>query len=93
MMVFLCLSNPMAQLLITGGAGFIGSHTAVILLEAGHELLVFNDFSNSSPMALERVRELARPAATPRLHQMQSDIHNPRDLEQAFTKAPQGLMR
>ena len=46
-----CVINPMAQLLITGGAGFIGSHTALVLLEAGHELLVFDDFSNSSPIA------------------------------------------
>ena len=47
------------HLLITGGAGFISSHTAVVLLDAGHELLVFDDFSNSSPIALERVREIA----------------------------------
>ena len=81
----------MAQLLITGGAGFIGSHTALVLIEAGHELLVFDDFSNSSPIALERVRELAGPAAAPRLRQMQGDIRNPRDLEQAFTKTPYGI--
>ena len=34
----------MAQLLITGGAGFIGSHTCLVLLEAGHQLLVLDDF-------------------------------------------------
>ena len=67
----------MAQLLITGGAGFIGSHTALVLLKAGHELLVFDDFSNSSPIALERVRELAGPVAAPRLRQMQGDIQQP----------------
>ncbi|QNJ24663.1 UDP-glucose 4-epimerase [Synechococcus sp. SYN20] len=49
----------MAQLLITGGAGFIGSHTCLVLLEAGHQLLVLDDFSNSSAAALERVAELA----------------------------------
>jgi len=49
----------MAQLLITGGAGFIGSHTCLVLLEAGHQLLVLDDFSNSSAVALERVAELA----------------------------------
>ena len=48
----------MARLLITGGAGFIGSHTCVVLLQAGHELLVLDDFSNSSPVALERAQEL-----------------------------------
>ena len=83
----------MAQLLITGGAGFIGSHTALVLMEAGHELLVFDDFSNSSPIALDRVRELAGPTAAPRLRQMHGDIRKPRDLEQAFTKAPSRIMR
>ena len=71
----------MAQLLITGGAGFIGSHTAGVPLEAGHELLVFDDFSNSSPIALDRVRKLAGPEAAPRMRQMQGDIRNPKDLE------------
>ena len=43
---------------ITGGAGFIGSHTCVVLLEAGHEPVVLDDFSNSSPVALERAQLL-----------------------------------
>ena len=81
----------MAKLLITGGAGFIGSHTALVLLNAGHELLVFDDFSNSSPIALDRVRELAGPATAPRLMQIQGDIRDPRHLEQAFTKATSGI--
>ena len=34
----------MARLLVTGGAGFIGSHTCVVLLEAGHDLIVLDDF-------------------------------------------------
>lgn len=82
-----CVTIPMAQLLITGGAGFIGSHTALVLLEAGHDLLVIDNFSNSSPIALEHVRDLAGPDAAPRLRQMQGDTRNPKDLEQAFTKA------
>ena len=49
----------MARLLITGGAGFIGSHTCVVLLDAGHELMVLDNFANSSPVALKRVAELA----------------------------------
>ena len=81
------MAHPMAQLLMTGGAGFIGSHTSLVLLEAGHELLVFDDFSNSNPIALDRVRELAGPEAALRLHQMQGDIRNPSDLKQAFNNA------
>ena len=49
----------MAYILVTGGAGFIGSHTCLLLLEAGHSLLILDNFSNSSPVALERVSELA----------------------------------
>lgn len=49
----------MARLLITGGAGFIGSHTCVVLLGSGHDLVVLDNFSNSSPIALERVASLA----------------------------------
>jgi UDP-glucose 4-epimerase len=45
--------------LLTGGAGYIGSHTAVELLTAGWDVVVVDDFSNSSPVALDRVAELA----------------------------------
>ena len=66
-----CATNQTTKLLITGGAGFIDSLTALELLEAGHELQVFDDLSNSSPIALERVREVAGLEATPRLRQME----------------------
>ncbi len=51
--------------LLTGGAGYIGSHTAVELLGAGWDVVVVDDFSNSSPTALARVGEIAaaQPAA------------------------------
>ena len=47
------------RVLITGGAGFIGSHTCLVLLEQGHDLVVLDNFDNSSPEALRRVQELA----------------------------------
>jgi len=50
----------MARLLVTGGAGYIGSHTAVALLEAGHDVVSLDNYSNSSPRALERVQRIAR---------------------------------
>lgn len=46
------------RVLVTGGAGYIGSHTLVELLGQGHEALAVDCFSNSSPKALDRVREL-----------------------------------
>jgi UDP-glucose 4-epimerase len=44
--------------LVTGGAGYIGSHTCVSLAEAGYRPVILDNFSNSSPVAVERVREL-----------------------------------
>ncbi len=46
------------RILLTGGAGYIGSHTALVLLEHGHEVLVLDDFSNSSAESIRRVEEL-----------------------------------
>jgi UDP-glucose 4-epimerase len=47
------------RILVTGGAGYIGSHTLIELLAAGHEPHVVDSFANSSPEALARVRQLA----------------------------------
>ena len=43
------------KILVTGGAGYIGSHTIVELIAAGHEVVAVDNLSNSSPVALERV--------------------------------------
>jgi len=45
-------------ILVTGGAGYIGSHTCVELLNEGYEIIVIDNYSNSQPEALNRVREL-----------------------------------
>lgn len=51
------------RILVTGGAGYIGSHTTLALLREGHEVSVVDNFSNSKPEALRRVARLAgRPA-------------------------------
>jgi len=46
------------HILVTGGAGYIGSHTCVAALEAGHTVTVFDNLSNSSPEAIERVKQI-----------------------------------
>ena len=46
------------SILVTGGAGYIGSHTCVELLEAGYDIVVVDNFSNSKPEALRRVKEI-----------------------------------
>ena len=47
------------MILVTGGAGYIGSHTVVELLQAGHELVVFDNLSNSSIHVFERIERIA----------------------------------
>ena len=46
------------MILVTGGAGYIGSHTCVELLRAGHNITVFDNFCNSHPESLERVQRI-----------------------------------
>lgn len=46
------------NILVTGGAGFIGSHTLIELVEAGHTPVVVDNLSNSSPKAIERVEKI-----------------------------------
>jgi UDP-glucose 4-epimerase len=49
----------MARILLTGGAGFIGSHTACVLLERGHDVVLLDDFSNAARDVPERLRQVS----------------------------------
>lgn len=46
------------KILLAGGAGYIGSHTAVELLNAGHEVVIVDDYSNSCSVVIERIEEI-----------------------------------
>jgi len=70
------------NVLLTGGAGYIGSHTAVELLEAGHTVLIADNFSNSSIEAVRRVEEIAgKPVKLYR-----ADVANKSELEPIFAE-------
>lgn len=49
----------MSRVLVTGGAGYIGSHTILELLRSGHAVLSYDNYANSSPEALRRVHDMA----------------------------------
>ncbi|SEL20711.1 UDP-galactose 4-epimerase [Carnobacterium iners] len=49
-------------ILVTGGAGYIGSHTTVELLNAGYEVVIVDDYSNSKPEVLNRIKEITGKA-------------------------------
>ena len=68
------------KVLVTGGAGYIGSHTCVELLAAGHEVTVVDNLCNSSPTALERVRAISGKA----LRFEQQDLRDAAALDRIF---------
>ena len=77
-----------SRVLVTGGAGFIGSHTCLVLLEAGYDLLILDNFSNSSPKALTRVAAVANVALdSQRLQIQRGDIRDPITLDELFSAA------
>lgn len=69
-------------ILITGGAGYIGSHTTLELLQAGHAVAVIDNLSNSSAKTLDRVRALAGPSA--QLHFLKADVRDANALDGLF---------
>ena len=72
------------NVLLTGGAGYIGSHTAVECLAAGHEVVVFDNLSNSSPKSLERVAQIVGKPVT----FVQGDIRDRAALQRLFADHP-----
>lgn len=65
---------------VTGGAGYIGSHTCVELLNAGHQVTVFDNLSNSQPEALHRVERITGK----KLQFIEGDIRDPQALQAAL---------
>ena len=72
----------MGKILVTGGAGFIGSHTCVELLENGYEIVVFDNFSNSKPEALARIKKITGKDFA----FYEGDLLNREDVEKVFSE-------
>jgi len=74
------IQNSKSKILVTGGAGYIGSHTVVLLIEEGHEVIVFDNFCNASIESIRRVEKIVGQEITV----IEGDIRNREDLHQVF---------
>jgi UDP-glucose 4-epimerase len=70
----------MSKILVTGGAGYIGSHTCIELMAAGHEVAIVDNFRNSKPAVLERIARIAGRAPA----FFEADVREQRVLERIF---------
>jgi UDP-glucose 4-epimerase len=70
----------MTAILVTGGAGYIGSHTCIELMAAGHEVAIVDNFCNSKPAVLDRIAQIA--GRTPAF--FEADVRDQRVLERIF---------
>jgi UDP-glucose 4-epimerase len=69
-------------ILLTGGAGYIGSHTCIEFLEAGHEVVILDNLYNSNEIVVDRIIEIT--GIKPKF--VKGDIRNTEILDQVFTK-------
>lgn len=67
-------------ILVTGGAGYIGSHTCVELLDAGYEIVVFDNFVNSKPETIQRIKQITNKE----FKFYETDLLDRRVMEQIF---------
>ena len=77
----------MESILVTGGSGFIGSHTCLMLLEKGFEIFVIDSFFNSSPKSIEKVHLILNQKdifSQEKIHLFKGDLKNQSDIESVF---------
>ena len=80
----------MKTILVTGGTGFIGSHTCLLLLEKGYEIFVIDSFKNSSPKSLDKVLLILKNVnifVEDRIHLFKCDLRIEDDIEKVFNKS------
>ena len=71
-------------ILVSGGAGYIGSHTCVELLAAGYDIIVADNYYNSCPLALDRVRQISGKD----FRFIEADMANKEDVKKVFAQCP-----
>ena len=72
--------------LVTGGCGFIGSHTVVVLLQRGYQVVVVDNLSNASPVVLERITQIVGQEAAGQLTFYEVDVRDAEMLEKVFSQ-------
>ncbi len=80
----------MSCILVTGGAGFIGSHTSLLLLQRGYEIFIIDSFINSSRKSLERIKAIGKLSNTDfneKLHIYEGDLRNKNSITKIFEDA------
>ena len=75
----------MKKILVTGGCGFIGSHTCLALIERNYEIWVVDSLINSSPVSLERIKKLTNKSA--KIHFFKGDLRDISFIRELFLKA------
>ncbi|MEF2885696.1 MAG: UDP-glucose 4-epimerase GalE [Ruminococcus sp.] len=70
------------KVLLAGGAGYIGSHTCVELIEAGHSVIIADNYSNSCPVAIERVEEITGT----KIPHYEADVCDPEAVDRIFSE-------
>jgi len=70
------------KILVTGGAGYIGSHTVILLIEAGYEIVIFDNFCNASKEAIKRVEKIVSKEVTT----LEGDVRSRDDLHKVFNE-------
>ena len=69
------------KILLTGGAGYIGSHTAIELIHSGHEVIIVDDLSNSSAEVIRRIEHITKTTVP----FVEADVRDKAALEAVFT--------
>ena len=77
----------MKSIFVTGGAGFIGSHTSLLLLEKGYVVFILDSFVNSCQQSIENIEIILKEKfidTKGKIYLIKGDLKNPSDIEKVF---------